>query len=921
MKRRQVVLVDGSSYLFRAFYAIKGLTDSKGKPTNAIWGVTNMLYSLQNNYPQAEIIVVFDAKGKTFRNSIYPQYKANRPAMPDDLAQQIEPIHNIVRAMGLPLIIEQGVEADDVIGTLSQQACRQNIEVIISTGDKDMTQLVTANVSLINTMSNTATSAQEVEEKYGVKPSQIVDLLALMGDSADNIPGVDKCGPKTAAKWLNEYGSLQQIMLNASKIGGKVGENLQNSLDFLPTAYDLARIRTDLELAENISDLVAKKPDTSQLYELFVKYEFKSLLNKLNASTTQQDKLLETDKDEVYFAPNQIEASYEIIKTAEELDDYCHLLQQAASFAIYLLTDSDDYMQATVCGIALAAENSKAVYIHLGAELLATTANSQRELSTPDNKAAALSQEQVWRSLQPLLESANYKKIAYDLKLITNILARQNIQLGGIGEDIMLASYALDAQLKHDLESIVALHLNCELQPVDSLTGKGRSKVPLLQLAVDDLAVFAATTVDKILQTSNVLAYKLAQHAHGNELYRQLDMPLLSVLSAMEQTGVGIDVAKLQQHSQELSSKIKALTESAYALAGSEFNMDSPKQIREILFDKLQLPVIKKTPSGQPSTAEEVLEELSAAGHDLATFILEYRGLQKLKNTYTDKLPQMVDTTTQRLHTSYNQAVTATGRLSSSNPNLQNIPVRGIHGRRIRAAFVAAKNKQILAADYSQIELRIMAHLSQDENLISAFLDGDDVHQITAAEVFKTPLHQVSNEQRQSAKAVNFGLIYGMSAFGLAKQLKVSRSAAQSYVDAYFARYPQVLNYMQNCKEQALADGFVETEFKRRLYLPRAANNARIRAHIERTAINAPMQGTAADIIKRAMLSIDAKLKKLCQNTHMIMQVHDELVFETPQASAEKVSKLIRTEMENAAQLHVPLVVDIKIGNNWDSAD
>jgi DNA polymerase-1 len=902
MNHADCILVDGSSYLYRAFHALPPLTTSKGQPTGAVKGVINMLRSLRKQYPHSAIAVVFDPKGDTFRNSLYADYKANRPPMPDDLRAQIAPLHALIRAMGIPLLIVEGVEADDVIGTLAVQARNQQQAVLISTGDKDMAQLVSEHVTLVNTMTNTVLDRDGVIEKFGIAPEQIVDYLALMGDKVDNIPGVDKCGPKTAVKWLQEYGSLESVMTNADKIGGKIGENLRAALSFLPLSQQLATIKTDVEMPINWRDLQAGEPDRAALLEWFTELEFKSWIAEVNnggdviAAATAPTTQTET-----------ITAQYDTITEMDHLQQWISRLQSAPYFALDTETDALDYMQANIVGLSFAIKAGKAAYVPVAHDYLGAPAQ--------------LSREAVLQALKPLLEDTAVKKVMQHGKYDMNVFARAGIALRGVVYDTMLESYVLDSvATRHNMDDLAKKYLDYDTVAFEDIAGKGANQLSFNQIDLEKAAFYAAEDADITLRLHETLWPQLSATPALQSVFDHIEIPLLPVLSRIERNGVLVDVKRLHRHSVELGERMQALTQEAFTLAGQEFNLSSPKQLGEILYGKLQLPALKKTPTGQPSTAEPVLAEL-ALDYPLPKVIMEYRGVSKLKSTYTDKLPQMVDPATGRVHTSYHQAIASTGRLSSSDPNLQNIPIRTEEGRRVRQAFIAPKNYKMLAADYSQIELRIMAHLSADEGLCNAFAQGLDIHRATAAEVFDTALEKVTTEQRRSAKAINFGLIYGMSAFGLAKQLHIGRHQAQEYIDLYFSRYPGVLRYMEETRQQAAEQGFVETLFGRRLYLPDIrSKNAGLRQAAERTAINAPMQGTAADIIKRAMIAVDDWLHTVSIDARMIMQVHDELVFEIAERDVETAREKIATLMTAAADLRVPLLVESGVGDNWDEA-
>ena len=907
---KPLILVDGSSYLFRAFYGIKApLTAPDGMRTNAIHGVLSMLDSLRKTYDPEHMVVVFDAKGKTFRNDLYADYKANRPPMPDELRDQIEPLLEIIRAMGYPLMIVPDVEADDVIGTL---ASRYNGKVIISTGDKDMAQLVTEDVHLINTMSNSYHDIQGVIDKYGVPPERIRDYLALIGDTSDNIPGVPKVGPKTAVKWLAEYGSLQNVMDNADKFKGKVGEYLRESLDFLPLSFELVTIVCDLDLECSPESLSFSKVNTQRLAELYQQYGFRTRLQKLQQASTEEIVVV-NELDDVPTAQEITEVDYQTILTDEQLDSWISDLKAAKLMAFDTETTSLNYMNAQVVGVSFSIKAGTAAYLPLAHDYV----GAPEQL----NRLATL------EKLKPLLEDPTVLKVGQNLKYDRSVLLNHGIELKGIVHDTMLESYVLDSTAnRHDMNTLCEKYLNHKTIHFEDIAGKGKKQLTFNQIEIEDASPYAAEDADMTLRLHQYFSPQLHKLPEQAKLYREIEIPLLKVLSEIERNGVLVDAEMLAVQSEEITARMQELEATIFEQAGEEFNLGSPKQIQAIFFaeDKLNLPIIRKTPKGQPSTAEDVLQEL-ALNHEVPRLLLEHRGLSKLKSTYTDKLPQQINDNTGRIHTSYHQAITATGRLSSSDPNLQNIPVRSGEGRRIRQAFIAPQGKKILAADYSQIELRIMAHLSGDTGLVSAFKEGKDIHAATAAEIFSINLEDVVTDQRRAAKAVNFGLIYGMSAFGLAKQLNVSRGEAQEYVNLYFSRYPRVQDYMESTREKAREQGYVETLFGRRLNLPEInASNGMRRAYAERTAINAPMQGTAADIIKLAMISVNDYLReKYWQqeaHTKMIMQVHDELVFEVPEEDVEHIGAEIVKQMVNAATLDVPLIVDTGIGINWDEA-
>ena len=902
-----LVLVDGSSYLYRAFHVpnLQDLATASGQPTGAAYGVVNMLKKLLGEERPSHIAVVFDAKGKTFRHDIYKEYKAHRPPMPDELQVQIEPLHNIIRAMGLPLISESGVEADDVIGTLVTQAVKQGHEVLVSTGDKDMAQLVNDHVTLVNTMTNTKLDESGVLEKFGVAPHQIIDYLALMGDKSDNIPGVPSVGAKTAAKWLNEYDSLDELIKHADAIKGKVGEKLREHLEQLPLASELTTIRCDLDLDVSIDDLQIQSPDSQRLKQLYTELEFKSWLKKLDADQDDEEQQAVSVNADVIEEQHK----YEAILSKKDFARWLKRLEQTELIAFDTETDSLDYMQANVVGLSFAIKSGEAAYVPFA--------------HSYPGAPKQLDREEVLAKLTPILNAKSAKIIGHNLKYDRSVLLNHDIHLNGIQHDTMLQSYVCNSVAsRHDLDTLCEKHLNHINIHFEDVAGKGAKQITFDQVELETAVEYAAEDADMVLRLHKVFWSELQQKqkAKQKELYLSIELPMLKVLSNIERNGVLVDAKQLVKQSKQFSKRITEVEQQAFELAGENFNLGSPKQIQEILFIKQELPVIRKTPKGQPSTAEDILQEL-AVEYPLPRLLLEHRTLSKLKSTYTDKLPTLINTKTQRIHTSYHQAVASTGRLSSSDPNLQNIPVRTEEGRRIRQAFVAPSGYQILAADYSQIELRIMAHLSQDKRLCDAFAHGEDIHRATAAEVFAIDLDKVESEQRRAAKAINFGLIYGMSAFGLARQLGITRTEAQQYVRLYFERYPGVKKYMDNIREQARAQGYVETLFGRRLYLPDINNkNVQRRQYAERTAINAPMQGTAADIIKRAMIQIDEWIQHQQADCKMIMQVHDELVFEVHKDSGELVKQQVIQRMVVAANLSVPLVVDAAFGSNWDEA-
>ena len=909
-KKAPFVLVDGSSYLFRAYHAMPELTNSKGQQTGAIYGVVNMMRRLIKDYGPEHIAVVFDAKGKTFRNDMYKEYKANRPPMPEDLASQIQPIHDIIEAMGLPLICVKGVEADDVIGTLAAQATEMGIDTVVSTGDKDMAQLVNKHVTLVNTMTDTTMNVKGVQEKFGVKPERIVDYLTLIGDTVDNVPGVPKVGPKTAVKWLTEYKTLDKIMAKADEIKGKVGENLRDTLEQLPLSRELVTIKCDVELDESPTTLKAKPADTDKLIKLYQEFEFKSWLkeqlgNQNNDSNQNDDPLDETDP-----APSADKGKYTTIFTKKDLDKWIEKLSKAKLFAFDLETTSLDYMQAEIVGLSFSVKEGEAAYVPVAHDSMGDV-----------DAGKQLDRNEVLGLLKPLLEDPAQHKVGQNLKYDKNVLANYDIDMQGIVYDTMLESYVLNSTAtRHNMDTLALKYLGYNTIHFEDIAGKGVKQLTFNQVEIKVAAEYAAEDADVTLRLHNELWPRLKKIPSLEKVFHDIEMPLLPILSKIECQGVLIDTKLLNTQSTQLARRCDELEKEAYTVAGEEFNLGSPKQIQKIFFEKLGLPIIAKTPKGAPSTAENVLQEL-AHDYELPKLILEHRSLSKLKSTYTDKLPDQIEAKTGRVHTSYHQAVAATGRLSSSDPNLQNIPIRTEEGRRIRKAFIAAPGHKLIAADYSQIELRIMAHLSGDKGLLKAFTEGEDVHRATAAEVFGVAPDQVSSDQRRSAKAINFGLIYGMSAFGLAKQLDVERGEAQSYIDLYFSRYPGVKDYMEQTRLVAKEQGYVETVFGRRLYIPDInASNGQRRQYAERTAINAPMQGTAADIIKLAMINIDKVIPEQGFAMPMIMQVHDELVFEVDEKKTKQAEKIIREQMVAAAELKVPLVVDVGCGDNWDEA-
>ncbi|RKT45653.1 DNA polymerase I [Thiocapsa rosea] len=906
--RYPLILVDASGYLFRAYHALPKLTNSKGEATGALMGVVSMLRKLIDEHRPDYIGVVFDAPGKTFRDAIYPEYKANRPAMPDELREQILPLQEVIRAMGLPLLVIPDVEADDVIGTLATRAAAQGIPTLVSTGDKDMAQLVGEHVTLVNTMTDTVLDPAGVAEKFGVPPERIVDYLALMGDSVDNIPGVPKCGPKTAAKWIADYGDLDGVIANAEKITGKVGENLRAVLDQLPLSRELTTIKRDVALDLEPTDLRPAPPDRETLRGWYERLESRRLLATLKDSDTgagEPDAAEASTESKPESKPSQ---TYEVVLTRDAFDAWMSRIESADLFAFDTETTDLDYMRAELVGLSVSVEPGTAAYVPV----------AHVYPGAPDQ----LDRLEVLERLKPLLEDPDRRKVGQNLKYDMSILARYAVELRGIAHDTMLESYVIDSTAtRHDMDSLAKKYLDHDTVHFEHIAGKGAKQLTFDQIPLEQAGHYAAEDADVTLRLHRALWPRLEAIPSMAALYRDIEIPLIPILSRMERHGVRIDPDLLAVQSGELAKRIQEIEIRAYETAGRRFNMGSPKQIGAIFFEELGLPVVAKTPTGAPSTSESVLEQLAADGHALPDLILQHRSLSKLKSTYTDKLRQMVNPDTGRVHTSYHQAVAATGRLSSSDPNLQNIPIRTDEGRRIRRAFVAEPGNRLLAADYSQIELRIMAHLSGDERLLAAFASGLDIHRATAAEILGLAPEAVTGEQRRSAKAINFGLIYGMSAFGLAKQLGIERGAAQDYVDRYFQRYPGVKDFMERTRAQARKDRYVETLFGRRLYLAEIGHsNQSRRAAAERTAINAPMQGTAADIIKRAMIATDTWIQSERPPVRMIMQVHDELVFEIAADAVETAGARIRAMMESAAELAVPLIVDIGVGDNWDEA-
>ena len=889
---KTLYLVDGSSYLYRAFHALPALSNSAGEPTGALYGVANMLRRMLREYNPQYMAVIFDAKGKTFRHKMYPEYKANRPPMPDDLVSQVQPILELVEALGLPLLQISGVEADDVIGTLAEQAKAEGMNCVISTGDKDIAQLVDEHISMINTMTETAMDRQGVIDKFGVPPERIIDYLALIGDKSDNVPGINKVGPKTAVKWLAEYQDLDGVVAHADDIGGKVGEYLRAGLEQLSQSKDLVTIRTDVGLEVMPGDLTIGAADVKHLTVMFKRYEFSSWLKEMGADESVEP-----------VAKGQ----YRAILEQSEFDTWVQKLATADLLAVDTETTSINYMNAELVGFSFAVEPGEAVYVPVG----------HNYPGAPEQ----LPLESVLQALKPILEDPGIPKVGQHLKYDMNVLQRYGINIQGVAFDTMLESYVLDATgTRHDMDSLALKYLGHQTIHFEDVAGKGAKQLTFNDISLDIATDYAAEDADITLQLHQEIWPRLEKLPGQKSIFEEIEIPLIPILSKMECHGVLIDGNELQRQSHDLAVQMAKLELQAHEEAGHPFNLGSPKQLQQILFEEKGLPIIRKTPKGQPSTAEDVLTEL-AANYELPGLILEFRSLSKLKSTYTDKLPEQINPRTGRVHTSYHQAVAATGRLSSSDPNLQNIPIRTPQGRKIRKAFIAPAGQCLLAADYSQIELRIMAHLAQDEGLLKAFRDGVDIHRATAAEVFDAAYDEVTHDQRRSAKAINFGLMYGMSAFGLARQLDINRGEAQEYIDTYFARYPGVRSFMDKTREQAYKDGYVETLYGRRLWLRDIkAQNHQVRQAAERAAINAPLQGTAADIIKRAMIDVSAWMERERARANLIMQVHDELVFEVDREILDDFQSSISRLMEGAAELDIPLVVDIGVGDNWDDA-
>ena len=907
---KTLLLVDGSSYLYRAFHGLPDLRNSRQEPTGAIYGVLNMLRKLHKEFPSDYSACVFDAKGKTFRNDLYPEYKANRSAMPEDLVAQIKPLHEAITAMGWPIIIKEGVEADDVIGTLCKEATQNQFNVVVSTGDKDLAQLVNEHVTLINTMSNEKLDIEGVKNKFGLLPNQIIDYLTLIGDTSDNVPGVEKVGPKTALKWLNEYHTLDNIVTNASQFSGVVGENLRKALDWIPKAKDLITIRCDLDIDKNWDNLKPKAQDQSALENLYQRFEFKNWLNEIKDGAHEENNSSYVSAEKVSIkSPSQFisKIKYDTIFDETLLNGWLKKVKEKSYLCVDTETNSLDPMQAKIVGISMAVTPGEAAYIPLAHDYPGT--------------AKQLSLDHTLSLLKPILEDEQIKKIGQNIKYDSHVFLNHGIHLKGIQHDTMLQSYVTESHQSHGMDNLSLRHLGHTCVSYEEVAGKGVNQLKFNEVDIDIASNYSSEDADITLQLNQFFNPAIDNKTSLKFIYEKIEMPTLEVLLKIERNGVLIDDKKLNAQSHEIGKKILLLEEEAYQLAGQPFNLASPKQLQDILFNKLGIKPLKKTPSGAPSTDEDVLQEL-ALDYPLPKLLLEHRSLSKLKSTYTDKLPKMINPSTGRIHTSYNQAVAITGRLASSDPNLQNIPIRTLEGRKIREAFIANQGSAILSADYSQIELRIMAHLSQDKRLLDAFKNNEDIHKSTAAEIFNCDLNAVSQEQRRYAKVINFGLIYGMSVFGLSKSLGIERSAASNYIETYFARYPGVKRYMEDAKLFAKDKGYVETFFGRRLWIPEinGANGIR-RAAAERAAINAPMQGTAADLIKLAMIAVDQWLtSRKDLKTKMIMQVHDELVFEVPNNEIEILQKELPILMEGVAKLDIPLIVDIGVGLNWDAA-
>lgn len=923
---KTLLLVDGSSYLYRAFHAMPDLRNFADEPTGAIHGVLNMLRRLHKDYPADYCACVFDAKGKTFRDDLYPEYKANRAAMPDDLRPQIAPLHEAITALGWPLIMIEGVEADDVIGALAKQAESEGMKTIISTGDKDISQLVNDKITVVNTMRDAFRRVDDVldeagvEKKFGIPPSLIIDYLTLIGDKVDNVPGVEKVGPKTAVKWLTEYGTLDGIIENADNIKGKVGENLLAALEWLPKAKELITIRVDIGRQDNLADLAPRPLDKAKLHELFDRFELNSWkrdLENMDANgvvpigiakspVSDATKAKKASANEIFAESVNTDRNFTTITTPEQLDEWLAKINSADIISFDTETTGLDPLVSKIVGLSLSVKAGEAAYLPLTHDYF--DAPEQLDLKA------------TLATLKPILENPDFKKVGQNLKYDKHILENHGIQLNGIAHDTMLQSYVLESHLTHNMDDLAMRHLGLETIRFEDVAGKGAKQVPFNQVTVETASDYAAEDADITLQLHQTLLPHITKDEKLNYIYSEIEMPSMEVLYTIERNGVLIDANMLNKQSKEIGMRLVELENKAYELAGQKFNLASPNQLQEILFDKLGIKPLKKTPSGKPSTNEDVLQKL-ALDHPLPKVLLEYRGLAKLKSTYTDKLPKMIKHETGRVHTSYNQAVAITGRLASSDPNLQNIPVRTAEGRRIREAFIAPEGSHIVSADYSQIELRIMAHLSKDEGMLKAFTNNEDIHRATAAEVFGLEKDKVESEQRRFAKVINFGLIYGMSAFGLAQNLNIERSAAASYIERYFARYPGVRQYMDDTRESAKENGYVETYFGRRLWVPEInSSNGTRRAGAERAAINAPMQGTAADLIKLAMIAVQKWLDSEGLQTKLIMQVHDELVLEVPDGELELVKQMLPEFMQNVATLDVPLLAEVGVSNNWEGA-
>jgi DNA polymerase-1 len=911
--KNTLLLVDGSSYLYRAFHAMPDLRSPDGAPTGAIHGMIAMLKRLRSDYDAAYIACVFDAKGKTFRDDLYAEYKAHRPSMPEDLAKQVEPIHEAVRALGWPILMVEGIEADDVIGTLAVEAVKHGLKTIVSTGDKDLAQLVNEHVTLVNTMSNEKLDVDGVKAKFGVPPERIVDYLTLVGDAVDNVPGVDKVGPKTAVKWLTQYDNVDNIIAHASEIGGAVGENLRRVLDWLPMAKRLVTVKTDCDLAKHMvsipESLAARPVDNDALLAFFKRYGFKTWLREAESQAGGAEPKAEPgpSQGDMFAAPaNDKPAEYETVLTDEQLARWLAKIDAAALTAVDTETTSLDALQAELVGISLCCEPGVACYIPV----------AHRYQDAPPQ----LAREHVLEKLKPWLEDPSKPKLGQHLKYDCHVFANYGIAVRGIVHDTLLESYVFESHKSHDMDSLALRHLNRKTISYTDVCGKGASQICFDEVAIDRATEYSAEDADVTMALHHAMWPQVAENAQLRHVYEKIEIPTSIVLQKMERNGVLIDVERLNAQSNDLGKRLLEIEKQAYDLAGQPFNLNSPKQIGEIFFDKLQLPVVKKTPSGSPSTDEEVLQKL-AEDYPLPKVLLDYRGLSKLKSTYTDKLPKMINPKTGRVHTTYAQAVAVTGRLASNDPNLQNIPVRTAEGRRIREAFIAPPGRVIMSADYSQIELRIMAHLSEDANMLRAFADGEDIHRATAAEIFSVPPAEVTSEQRRYAKVINFGLIYGMSAFGLASNLGIERSAAQQYIEKYFLRFAGVKRFMDDTRMQAKAHGFVETVFGRRLWLPEINSpNGPRRQGAERAAINAPMQGTAADLIKLSMIAVQDWLEANNMKSKMVMQVHDELVLEVPEEELDTVKRQLPQLMANVATLRVPLLAEVGVGKSWEEA-